>query len=124
MWTVNEVDIVREKIRKLLYPPEQKNGLTETILFHIAFHDCLTYKDGSPGCDGCLNWAHMGEQPPSPFNSPSTADRYCQHQFEKPLKTDNNGMGDAVATLEKVYLKKEYPEGTRETTKSLKNLGK
>ena len=65
----------------------------------------------------------MGEQPPSPFNAPSTADRYCQHQFEKPLKTDNNGMGDAVATLEKVYLKKEYPEGTRETTKSLKNLG-
>merc|ERR1712223_1949494 len=30
VWTEEEVDIVREKIRKLLYPPEQKNGLTET----------------------------------------------------------------------------------------------
>ena len=121
MWTVNEVDIVREKIRALLYPPQQRNGMTETALFQLSFHDCLTYKDGAPGCDGCLNWAHMGEQPPSPFTG--VKDRYCKHQFPKPEKTDNNGLSGAVATLEKVYLEKDYPEGTRETSKSLKKLG-
>ena len=95
--------------------------MTETVLFQLSFHDCLTYKDGSPGCDGCLNWAHMGEMPPSPFKS--VEDRYCKHQFDKPEKTDNNGMSGAVETLERVYLEKDYPENAPETTKSLKNLG-
>ena len=121
VWTEEEVDIVREKIRSLLYPPAQKNGMTETVLFQLSFHDCLTYKDGSPGCDGCLNWAHMGEMPPSPFSR--VEDRYCKHQFDKPEKTDNNGMSGAVETLERVYLEKDYPENAPETAKSLKNLG-
>ena len=26
----------------------------------LGFHDCLKYKDGTGGCDGCLNWHGMG----------------------------------------------------------------
>ena len=98
-----------------------KNGFTETVLFQLAFHDCLTYKDGSPGCDGCLNWDHMGDKPPSPF--PNVKGRYCKHQFRKVNETDNNGLAGPAALLEKVYTEKDYPQGVRQTSKSLKELG-
>ena len=26
----------------------------------LGFHDCVKYKDGTGGCDGCLNWHNMG----------------------------------------------------------------
>ena len=29
---------------------------TENKLLRLTFHDCFKYKDGSGGCDGCLNW--------------------------------------------------------------------
>ena len=29
---------------------------TENLLLRLTFHDCFKYKDGSGGCDGCLNW--------------------------------------------------------------------
>ena len=25
-------------------------------VLRLGFHDCLKYKDGTGGCDGCLNW--------------------------------------------------------------------
>ena len=124
VWSKEEVDIVREKIMKLLGlkgDEKRTKGVTETVLFQLAFHDCLTYKDGSPGCDGCLNWDHMGEKPPSPF--PGVRDRYCKHQFPKVTKTDNNGLAGIAAKLEQVYTKKDYPQDTRQTSKPLKELG-
>ena len=29
-------------------------------ILRLAFHDCVKYKDGSGGCDGCLNWKGVG----------------------------------------------------------------
>ena len=29
---------------------------TEGKLLRLTFHDCFKYKDGTGGCDGCLNW--------------------------------------------------------------------
>ena len=29
---------------------------TEGKLMRLSFHDCFKYKDGTGGCDGCLNW--------------------------------------------------------------------
>ena len=29
---------------------------TENKLLRLTFHDCFKYKDGTGGCDGCLNW--------------------------------------------------------------------
>ena len=26
----------------------------------LSFHDCVKYKDGTGGCDGCLNWEGVG----------------------------------------------------------------
>ena len=39
-------------------------GPTPARLIQLAFHDCLRYKDGSGGCDGCLNWSGMGYASP------------------------------------------------------------
>ena len=39
-------------------------GPTPSRLIQLAFHDCLRYKDGSGGCDGCLNWSGMGYASP------------------------------------------------------------
>ena len=33
---------------------------SERKALRLGFHDCLKYKDGSGGCDGCLNWEGMG----------------------------------------------------------------
>ena len=78
----------------------QNRPITEMALFRLAFHDCLTYKDGTGGCDGCLNWDKMGTDTPSPFKS---MDTYCEHQFDKVNKTDNNGLDRLVFYLEKMY---------------------
>ena len=29
-------------------------------MLRLGFHDCLKYKDGTGGCDGCLNWEGVG----------------------------------------------------------------
>ena len=48
-WSVNEVDITRQRVLAIL---EDQNGPTEMELFRLSFHDCVTYTDGTGGCDG------------------------------------------------------------------------
>ena len=120
-WTGNEIDVVREKVMMLLSKePEDieamfgccsagENNLrpvSEMALLRLAFHDCLTYTDGTGGCDGCLNWHGMGTPPPSPFPSMAKKGLYCEHQFPKVNQTDNNGLDRLVFFLEKYTWKK------------------
>ena len=37
-------------------------GFTPSKALRLAFHDCIPYKDGSKGCDGCLNWEGVGHR--------------------------------------------------------------
>ena len=143
-WTEEEVNIVHQKVLKFLthdkeeiqemfqgmtnkgkYEAFSKFGqnrpITEMALFRLAFHDCLTYKDGTGGCDGCLNWDKMGTDTPSPFKS---MDTYCEHQFDKVNKTDNNGLDRLVFYLEKMYTSTNFPPGAPELDVSLKASGK
>ena len=32
-------------------------------LVQLGFHDCLKYKNGKGGCDGCINWHGVGFKP-------------------------------------------------------------
>ena len=50
----------------------------------------------------------MGIDQPSPF--PSMGERYCQHQFEKPTETNNNGLDRVTHYLEKIYKTADWPE--------------
>ena len=38
-----------------------RNGFTPSKALRLAFHDCIPYKDGSKGCDGCLNMEVDGD---------------------------------------------------------------
>ena len=65
----------------------------------LAFHDCLPYKDGSKGCDGCLNMEVDGDL------------------------EDNQGLQFPIAVLEAVYTNKNYPQGPKPLDQSPKDLG-
>ena len=95
--------------------------ISEMSLFRLSFHDCLTYKDGTGGCDGCLNWDHMGTPTPSPFSS---VPMYCQHNHPKNNKTDNNGLDRLVYYLEKIYTTTDFPPNSPKLQQSLKASGK
>ena len=95
--------------------------VTEMALFRLAFHDCFAYKDGSGGCDGCLNGPLDGKMPPSPFKR---VKEFCQHNHEKATKTDNNGLALLVKLLEKIYVDAKWPPGAKNLTQSLKATGK
>ena len=87
------------------YGSNNNRPISEMALFRLAFHDCFQYKDGTGGCDGCINWHNMGNKSPSPF--PSVEGRYCQHQHPKINATDNNSLDRLVAYLEKGSLSEE-----------------
>merc|ERR1712242_118810 len=55
-WTKEELLIVKAK----LYGNFRYGRFSPTVL-RLGFHDCLKYKDGSGGCDGCLNWHGVGD---------------------------------------------------------------
>ena len=59
--------------------------------------------DGTGGCDGCLNWKHMGEYAPSPFKK---EDYYA---FPPANRTDNNGLGNLAIALERIYTTIDWP---------------
>ena len=49
-WSEEEVNVMRAKVLKLI----ETNEVNEMSLFRLSFHDCVTYKDGSGGCDGTI----------------------------------------------------------------------
>ena len=63
----------------------------------------MRYTDGTGGCDGCLNWAGVGNPAPSPFKE---EDFYA---FPPVNNTDNNGLGDIVEKLELIYTTIDWP---------------
>ena len=62
VWSDEEVRIVRLKVLELITKdPTKKNEMfrefdiaghrvSDSYLLRLAFHDCLPYEDGSPGC--------------------------------------------------------------------------
>ena len=43
------------------------DGISAAKVLRLGFHDCMKYRDGSGGCDGCINWHGMGYRyPPYP----------------------------------------------------------
>ena len=73
-------------------------GFTPSKALRLAFHDCIPYKDGSKGCDGCLN-------------------------LDEDLE-DNAGLQMTVAVLEKVFEDKDFPQDLGVSLdKSPKDLG-
>ena len=50
-------------------------------------------QDGTGGCDGCLNWEGVGFR----------YDLNVEGQYPNLGPTDNNGLGETVEILEKIY---------------------
>ena len=101
--------------------------VSENTLLRLAFHDCLRYKDGTGGCDGCISWSGMGERYLN-FHMIGSLQQFATPQFHYPPKeyTDNNGMDRQVKYLEKIYTTVDWPEtytGPRLAT-SLQESGK
>ena len=92
--------------------------VTENKILRLAFHDCVRYKDGTGGCDGCLKWDGVGAAVPNIFDE---ADNY---KFEPVKKTDNSGLDAIVLLLEKIYTTVDWPLRKASLTGSLQQLGK
>ena len=70
---------------------------TAIKMVRLGFHDCFPYKDGTGGCDGCIN-------------------------FDENV-ADNMVLQHSVAVLEKLYLEKDFPSSAPKLNKSPKDLG-
>eukprot|EP00929_Paragymnodinium_shiwhaense_P093294 TRINITY_DN5343_c0_g1_i3.p1 TRINITY_DN5343_c0_g1~~TRINITY_DN5343_c0_g1_i3.p1 ORF type:complete len:495 (+),score=86.48 TRINITY_DN5343_c0_g1_i3:498-1982(+) len=90
-------------------------------LLRLSFHDCLRYKDGTGGCDGCLNWHGVDRtnfseeslQENGPMPTPEAGDG------------GNNVLGDAARRLEDIYtrpLSAALDYSLKETNKSRADL--
>jgi len=134
-WTPTEIDIVRQKVLMMidphqtrrLYPWTNLGGVypTENRLLRLAFHDCVKYTDGTGGCDGCLNWAHMGFRFKNFFKLRfPVEERKPKRYYPVVRKGDNNDLGHLAEALEKIYTTTYWPEGTQKLDASLKSTGK
>ena len=83
-------------------------------LLRLAFHDCIRYKDGTGGCDGCLNWKGVGRY----------YDNMESNAYEDVKFTDNNGLQPTVEMLEALYTVPDYPSQSPVLTSSLMESGK
>ena len=98
---------------------------TENRILRLAFHDCVRYKDGSGGCDGCINYAHMGWRHKNFFNNRFPVEERTPKKSDPVVNTaDNNGLGLLVETLEKIYTETNWPAGTPILATTLKESGK
>ena len=66
-WSKEDIHALRDRINKVIDPREDRNSylsglgkgaghqnkpVSEVAMLRLAFHDCLTYTDGTGGCDG------------------------------------------------------------------------
>jgi len=89
-------------------------------LVQLGFHDCLKYKNGGGGCDGCINWKAMGFKPLNYIE-------YYENSYRKfPIahKTDNNKLQMTVRSLELIYTLKDWPLSSPALSDSLLESGK
>ena len=134
-WNEEEIESTRRRIMKIMTPIwEEKNELgtattksgrneetgqvTENRILRLVFHDCIPYKDGTGGCDGCLNWAHMYSETPNPN------DKDHRYKFSPPNATDNKGLAGAAFYLEKIYTTLDWPFQEKSLQVSLHQSGK
>ena len=84
----------------------------------LGFHDCLTYKEGGGGCDGCLNPTNINYRLPN-YEQAST------NAAGNPImgKTDNNLLLQTADVLEQIYIDENFPSGTTALSKSMKDKG-
>ena len=76
-WTHQEVLIVKSKLYSIFSGRGGYDALKQIYgenpstwmdvpnaakMLRLGFHDCLKYKDGTGGCDGCLNWEGVGHR--------------------------------------------------------------
>ena len=89
----------------------------------LGFHDCLKYKDGTfgiDGCDGCLNPKYINYKLPNY----GTANGNVKGN---PVvgETDNNNLLQTADVLEEIYTNKDWPvlENGKTLSKSMKDKG-
>ena len=132
-WTGEEALVVRQRIIKMIDQrdiktiriPEARDykqygtgydkhdhgdggDVTENSLIRLAFHDCVRYKDGTGGCDGCLNYNKINP-------NMGMGGTYC-HPFRKDkfycdqINEGNNAMlARTVGFLEVLYTTVDFP---------------
>ena len=147
-WTGEEALIVRQRIMKMIDHrdsktiriPEAKDykqygtgydtrdhgdggDVTENSLIRLAFHDCVRYKDGTGGCDGCLNYDKINP-------NMGMGGTYC-HPFRKDkfycdqVNEGNNALlAPTVGFLEVLYTTLDFPSTAPSLNVSLKASGK
>eukprot|EP00928_Gymnodinium_smaydae_P059961 TRINITY_DN4346_c0_g2_i1.p1 TRINITY_DN4346_c0_g2~~TRINITY_DN4346_c0_g2_i1.p1 ORF type:complete len:1442 (-),score=139.16 TRINITY_DN4346_c0_g2_i1:48-4373(-) len=108
-WSVEEIRIVRAKLARVMMNPvgaavqagiQMRNTGRHVAgadkVLRLGFHDCLLYKDGTGGCDGCLDWHGVG-----------------RHHGAQVVGTDghNNGLWVVAETLQAVYERTDFPSG-------------
>ena len=111
-WSQDELLIVKSKLYALF---NKNKDIRAPVMLRLGFHDCLKYADGSGGCDGCLNWEGVGYRYPNLRN----------FTFANVDRSNNNGLEDAVALLERIYTEPDFPEGHAPSLSvSLRDSGK
>ena len=107
-------------VKAKLYSLFNKNDeVRAPVMLRLGFHDCLKYTDGSGGCDGCLNWEGVGYRYEKPEGG------YWNFSLPNVDKSNNNGLEDAVALLERIYTEPDFPIGRAPSLSiSLRDSGK
>lgn len=80
----------------------------------MGFHDCAKYKDGSGGCDGCLNLEHV-------FTKFDVTKKY---QLHDEVKDRNNNLALSADVLERLYTDASFPRGSPKLEQSLQVSGR
>ena len=109
-WTLEEMLTVKAKLHSIFYSGFVANQLplsehwrwfSAAKALRLGFHDCLKYKDGTGGCDGCLNWHGVGVE--VPFNMGKA------YHLPDSLIGNNNGLGHSAWVLEQIYTDPAFP---------------
>lgn len=105
-WSEAEVIAVKKKLYETMFSTGTKekgkggafwslnhNNINAAKVLRLSFHDCLKYKGGIGGCDGCLDWHGVG------YRKTFAQDRKRPNFFFG----NNNGLENTVETLEQIY---------------------
>mmetsp|Transcript_40705 Transcript_40705/g.95624 ORF Transcript_40705/g.95624 Transcript_40705/m.95624 type:complete len:430 (+) Transcript_40705:130-1419(+) len=85
----------------------------------LGFHDCVRYKDGSGGCDGCMKFYDMFRK----YNDLASGDKRNLNRAD-PVAGTNNGLQLAADILEEIYTDPKFPSRSEIMDASLKETGK
>ena len=94
-------------------PGDNGGGYDAPKLLRLAFHDCLLHEAGGGGCDGCLDWAGVGQTFDSKRRHRRNLDismfRYGiqlhisrDRHYPDATATSNNGLRNAVEVMQRV----------------------